>query len=215
MEIELRCVLPTEYRATEHITREAFWNQYAPGCNEHYLLHIMRGQPSFVHELDVVAVYDGRIIGNVVYLKTFIRGDEGKEYEVLGLGPISVLPEYQGKGIGGKLIAHTKDLACGMGYRAIFLFGDPDYYIRHGFVLVEQFGIRTADNAYAAAHLVCELYENALSGVRGCYLEDAIFEIDATAADAFDKNFLPKEKLSDTPSQKRFWELVAMRKSAF
>ena len=39
----------------------------------------MRGQSSFVHEPDV-AVYDGRIIGNAVYLKAFIRGDEGKDF---------------------------------------------------------------------------------------------------------------------------------------
>ena len=79
-----------------------------PACNEHYLLHIMRGSPSFIPELDVVAVHGGRIVGNIVYAKSVIRTDDGKECEVLGMGPISVLPEYQRRGIGRQMIEHTK-----------------------------------------------------------------------------------------------------------
>ena len=52
MNIELRLEQPEDYRKTEEIMREAFWNYYAPGCYEHYLLHIMRNSPSFVKELD-------------------------------------------------------------------------------------------------------------------------------------------------------------------
>lgn len=50
--------------------------------------------------------------------------DDGNQYEVLSLGPISVLPEYQQKGIGGKMIALTKERAFDMGFRAILLCGD-------------------------------------------------------------------------------------------
>ncbi len=60
MTIKLRTEQPADYAETEHVTREAFWNHYSPGCNEHYLLHIMRGSPSFIPELDVVAVHGGR-----------------------------------------------------------------------------------------------------------------------------------------------------------
>ena len=67
MNIIIRPEQPTDYRETEHITREAFWNHHAPGCDEHYLLHIMRDNPAFVPELDFVAVCDGKIVGNAVY----------------------------------------------------------------------------------------------------------------------------------------------------
>ena len=70
MTIKLRTEQPADYAETEHVTREAFWNHYSPGCNEHYLLHIMRGSPSFIPELDVVAVHGGRIVGNIVYAKS-------------------------------------------------------------------------------------------------------------------------------------------------
>lgn len=212
---EIRPERPADYRETENITREAFWNHYTPGCNEHYMIHIMRSCPAFVPELDLVATDGDRIVGNVVCLETIIQGDDGNDAAVLGLGPISVLPAYQRKGIGGKLIAHTRRLAREMGFRAILLYGDPDYYARHGFIAAEILGIRTADNMYAAAHQVCELYENALAGVSGRYIEDEIYNIDAAAAAEFDKSFSEKEKVTGTPSQQRFQKMVAMRKSAF
>ncbi len=105
----------------KNITREAFWNHYSPGCDEHYLLHIMRNHPKFVPELDIVAEHNNTIVGNVVCLKSFIMADDGNQYEVLSLGPISVLPEYQQQGIGGRMIALTKKLASEMGISCYFL----------------------------------------------------------------------------------------------
>ena len=48
MEVEIRQEIPAGYRGTEEMTREACWNQYAPGCMEHYLLHVMRNSHGFV-----------------------------------------------------------------------------------------------------------------------------------------------------------------------
>ena len=48
MDIKLRIEQSSDYHETENITREAFWNHYSPGCDEHYLLHIMRTHPTFV-----------------------------------------------------------------------------------------------------------------------------------------------------------------------
>lgn len=214
MEIKLRTEQPADYRETENVTREAFWNHFSPGCNEHYLLHVMRDNPAFVPELDLVAEYDGRIVGNVVCMKAAIHGDDGVKYEVLSLGPISVLPEYQRKGIGGRLIGRTRELAREMGFRAVLLCGDPDYYLYQGFVPAELLGIRTADDMYAMALHVCELYEGALSGVRGRYVEDSAYEVDEAAAEVFDRDFPAKEKVRGTASQARFDEIVVVRRPA-
>ncbi len=212
MDIQIRLERPVDYRETEHVTREAFWNQYSPGCNEHFLLHVMRDCPVFLPELDFVAVYAGRIVGNVVCTKAVLKGDDGKDYTVLGLGPISVLPEYQRQGVGGALIEHTKASARAQDYRAIFLYGDPAYYSRQGFVPAENLGIRTSDNMYAAALQVCELKDEALAGIHGRYLEDPVFAVDALAAAEFDKHFPVRKMLRDTPSQRRFEEIVSQRK---
>ena len=174
----------------------------------------MRNHPKFVPELDIVAEHNNKIVGNVVCLKSFIMADDGNQYEGLSRGPISVLPEYQQQGIGGRMIALTKKLASEMGFRAILLCGDPDYYLRQGFIPAETLGIRTEDNMYATALHVCELYDNALANVKGRYIEDKIYQIDKSAANEFDKRFPPKEIVVGTPSQKRFNQIVVMQKKA-
>lgn len=173
VELKLRTEQPADYRETENVTREAFWNLYSPGCCEHYLLHVMRDSPAFVPELDLVAERDGRIVGNVVSLRAVLHGDDGTDCEVLSLGPISVLPECQRQGIGGRLISRTRELARELGFRALLLCGDPDYYLYQGFVPAEMLGIRTADNMYAwpctsvnCTTVRCPAFGGAMSRIR-------------------------------------------------
>lgn len=215
MDIQIRLEQFSDYRETEQITREAFWNYYSPGCTEHYLLHVMRDSPNFISELDFVAVADGRIVGSVVFMKSFILGDDGKRYGVLSLGPIAVLPAFQRKGVGRMLIEHARNTAREAGYRAILLCGDPKFYGKVGFTAAEDFGIRTSENKYFAALHVCPLYEDALKNVAGRYFEDNIYEVDEAAAMAFDANFPPKERLVGTPTQQRFKEVFAMQREYF
>jgi len=212
MNIIIRKEQEKDYREVEEITREAFWNHHTPGCDEHYLVHIMRKSPSFVRELDYVAVEDNRVVGNIMYIETYILGDNNRKHPVLCFGPISVLPEYQGKGIGSKLIEHTKIIAKDLGYKAILIFGDPEFYKRVGFISAEAYSIGTSWNTYAVPLLACELVTGALAGCRGRFFEGEIYEIDKEKAEAFDKNFVPKEEVSGLPSQKRFSELVSMNK---
>ena len=47
-----------EHREVEHLIREAFWNVYRPGCLEHYVIHQLRNDPAFVHELNFVMAGD-------------------------------------------------------------------------------------------------------------------------------------------------------------
>jgi predicted N-acetyltransferase YhbS len=208
----LRNETPADYRTVEELTKEAFWNHYTPGCNEHYLLHILRKSEKFIPKLDFVAEAEGKIVGNIVYTKCQITGDGGEMFDVITFGPVSVLPAYQEQGIGGKLIEHTKKLAKEMGYRAVLIYGDPDYYRRFGFVPAEQYSIGTADNMYAAALQAYELYEGALSECKGHFFEGSVFDIDQEAAAEFDKSFPFMEKQSGLPSQERFMQTLGMRK---
>ena len=214
MDITLRQEASGDYEQSESVTREAFWNQYAPGCMEHYLLHIMRTCPAFIPELDIVALSQNMVVGHAICLRAVIHADSGREHSVLTLGPLSVLPAYQHRGIGGRMIAELKDRAKTLGFPAILLCGDPDYYKRQGFLPAEVFGIRTADNLYLTALQACELSEHALRGAEGRYCEDAVYAVDPSAALAFDRHFPPKTPLNGTPSQKRFQTLAAMYREA-
>lgn len=98
----------------------------------------------------------------------------------------------QRQGIGGRLISRTRELARELGFRALLLCGDPDYYLYQASFPPRCWEIRTADNMYAMALHVCELYDGALSGIRGRYVEDSIYDIDPSAAEAFDREFPAK-----------------------
>ncbi len=210
--ILIRRERPADYRDTEHVVREAFWNYYSPGCTEHYLLHIMRNSPNFVTELDFVAESDGKIIGSIAFMKSIILGDNGKRYEVLTLGPIAVLPAFQRRGAGRLLISHAISTAKGTGHRAILLCGDPLYYTKAGFTAAEHFGIRTSENKYSITLQACPLYEDALKNASGRYIEDEIYFLDEKKALEFDRLFPPKERIAGTRTQQRFKEISAMQK---
>lgn len=214
MDIEIRREQPSDHKSVETVVREAFWNRFSPGCTEHYLVHIMRTCPTFVPELDCVAVLNGEVVGHVAYMKARIEGDDGAEHEVLSLGPIAVLPTCQRQGIGGRLIEHTREIARNLGYSAILLCGDPAYYLNQGFVPAETLGIRTEDDRFAVALHICVLQNDAGKTLSGRYIEDPAYLIDESAAAEYDAAFPPKEPISSTPSQKRFAEIVAMSRKA-
>ena len=210
MEVILRLEQPSEYRVVEELTREAFWNRHVPGCNEHYLVHVMRSCGAFIGELDVVAEINGLIVGNIMYTKATILGDDGITREAICFGPISVLPSYWGKGVGSELIKFTINRAKEMGYPAVLIYGDPDYYKRFGFVPAEKFGIGSSNNMYLDALQALELYEGALKGCEGRFFEDEVYNVDEAEAERFDETFPHKKLSSDLPNQERFRHLLGL-----
>jgi predicted N-acetyltransferase YhbS len=54
------------------------------------------------------------------------------------MGPFAVLPSYQKQGIGSLLMNHSIEKARRLGYKAIIIFGNPDYYHRFGFRNAEE-----------------------------------------------------------------------------
>lgn len=207
MEIKLRLEEEKDYRRVEEVTREAFWNVYALGCDEHLLVHNLRKAKQFIKALDFVATHDDKIVGNIVYVEAKITSKDGKGHRVVAFGPVSVLPEYQGRGIGGKLINHTTQLAKEMGYKAVLIYGDPEYYKRFGFKESKEYKITNQDKKYPAALLVMKLYSNALKGIEGIYDEGGIYTIAPEEFAEFDKGFPEKEK-KFTKTQERFLEMV-------
>ena len=210
--IELRPEGSADFRAVEELTRNAFWNHHAPGCDEHYLAHILRESSDFVPELDYVAVHDGKVVGNIMYTRAKIVLDRSGEREVLCFGPLAVDPAFQGQGVGGALIERTKTLSRELGYKAILIFGDPAYYSRFGFVPAEQYGVGTSWGVYIISLQALELQPGALEDCAGYFQESGDYQIDPEASAAFDKGFPPKEKVSGLPSQERFQWIIQQTK---
>jgi predicted N-acetyltransferase YhbS len=193
MNIEIRNERETDYPETENITREAFWDVYKPGCDEHLVLHQLRLSKAFVPELDFVACDNGKVIGNIVYSKAVVK-DGDNESEVLCMGPLCVLPEYQNKGIGSLLLRTTLEKATSLGFRAVIIYGNPPYYHKFGFVSAEAFGIKTKEGLNFDAFMALELYKGALEGITGSFFEDKAFEIKEEELEKFESRYPHKEK---------------------
>ena len=199
MNISIRLEEEDDYRPVESLTREAFWNLYKPGCNEHLLVHKIRKVPAFVKELSLVACDGDKIVGNIIYSKAKVINGENKEFEVLCIGPIGVLPAYQKQGIGSLLMNHSLEKAKQLGYKAIIIFGNPDYYHRFGFVDARECGIQTAWGENFSAFMALELYKGSLNGISGKFYADKVFKIDEDELEIFEKEFPPREKrVTDT-----------------
>ena len=69
-----------DYYNTELMTMRAFWNLHGPGCNEHFLVHILREAKEYLPELSRVAELDGRIVGAIFYSKSKVV-DGNTEHE--------------------------------------------------------------------------------------------------------------------------------------
>ena len=82
--------------------------------------------------VSLVAERQGEIVGHVLLSRMQVTGD-GRELRALGLGPVGVLPGYQGGGIGAALIEGALGVARATGEEIVFLLGEPDYYTRFGF----------------------------------------------------------------------------------
>jgi len=206
MKTIIRNETPADYRAVEMLTREAFWNQNIPGCDEHYLVHVMRSHPNFIPQLDFVLELDGEIIGSVLYTKATLRNEQGREKTVLTFGPVSIAPKHQRKGYGKQLLEHSFAAAVAMGYDTIVIFGNPDNYVARGFKSCKKYGVCLAPQVFPTALLVKELRESALEGGPWQYLPSSVGTLceDTAAVAAFDAGFPPKEK-GWQPSQEAFY----------
>jgi putative acetyltransferase len=194
MDIIIRNEKEDDYPIVEELTREAFWNLYFPGCNEHYLVHQMRHHPDFIKELDFVAEYNGKVVGNIMYTKAQLIDEQGLKIDIISFGPLSVLPEFQRKGIGSSLINHTKKIAINTGIKVIVILGDPHNYCKHGFKSSKDYYISDIDGNYPYGLLVLELEEGVLSGHKWKYKYSNVYEVNENDAEEYDKKFPKKEK---------------------
>ncbi len=198
LELSIRNENEGEFRAVEELTREAFWNLYVPGCDEHYLAHVMRNHPDFIRELDFVAVYENRIIGNIMYAKSYVvdvdADDSARKLDTISFGPVCVLPEFQKKGVGSAIISHSIEKAKEDGYNAVIIQGHPHNYCKHGFKSAMDLRISDSDGRYPFGLLALELKRGVFEGYDWRYVPSDVYDVDADEVAKFDKTFKFKKK---------------------
>ena len=167
--LTIRLETEKDYRAVEELTREAFWNVYKPGADEHYFVHTMRSHPDFIPELAFVLELDGRIVGSIMYTKAWLEDENGKRKEILSFGPLCVAPEYQRKKLGKLLIEHSFEVARKMGYDVNINFGNPGNYVSRGFVSCKKRTSALSLTATSQRHFsFASLFRARLTAGSGC-----------------------------------------------
>lgn len=195
MEVLIQKIIEKDFFQTEIITRESFWNLYRPGCVEHLILHNLRKSKSYISELDLGAVFGNELIGHIISTKAKVVDSQNSEHQVLCVGPLSVLPEFQKQGTGSELMKYAIATARESGFTGMILFGNPDYYHRFGFRNAQEYGITTKDGENFEPFMALELQNNGLANVKGRFFEADAFEFGSEDLIEFEKKFPFKEKL--------------------
>ena len=114
--------------------------------------------------LSLVADEGGRLVGHLMFSEAVIR-TAGGEIGALALGPVGVVPDRQGRGVGSALIREGLDRCARAGHSIVVLLGHPGFYPRFGFS-AERAG--NLSSAYSGeAFMALELAPGALSEVVG------------------------------------------------
>lgn len=165
--ITIRKEIPKDHNWVIELTAKAFETMPFSEGDEDKLVARLRNAPGFIPELSLVAELDGLIVGHILFTPLVIDNGQ-QQFESLVLGPVSVLPEFQKQGIGGKLIRAGHQKAVELGFRSVILIGHPEYYPRFGYKPASTWGIKThyelpSDDVFMAV----ELTETALKNVSG------------------------------------------------
>lgn len=121
----IRDAAASDYPAIRAVNRHAFGQ---PG--EADLVEQLRADGDVLVEL--VAINDAAITGHILYSRLLIEQPDG-DIEAAALAPVSVLPAFQGEGIGGALIQAGNARCAEVGCQAIVVLGHAAYYPRFGF----------------------------------------------------------------------------------
>ena len=135
--------------------------------NEGRMIEALRKNKKFIPKLSLVAEIDSKVVGHILFFPLNIISGE-KSFEVLSLAPMAVLPEYQNKRIGKKLVTEGLKKSKEMGYKAVVVLGHPTYYPKFGFELASKWNINLPiENVPDEASMAIELEEGFLKDKAG------------------------------------------------
>jgi putative acetyltransferase len=155
------------YRAEDAAAvREVHLQAFNDRGDELRLVELLHAAGAAPVSLVAAAEPDSRVVGHVLFSPVQIGGRGTDLPKMVGLAPVGVLPEYQGRGIGSRLIRKGLDACREAGYGAVVVLGEPGYYSRFGFERASGKGL---DNEYGVDEyfMVVELSNGALDSVSG------------------------------------------------
>lgn len=193
--MKIRLEEEDDYLEVEKMVRDSFWNIYRPGAFEHFIVHQLRDDESFIRNLAYVIEEDGKIIAHICYSKGYLQFENQREDAVV-LGPVAIAKDYQNQGLGTKLIRFTLDLAEDFPY--VFVIGDENYYRRFGFESASKYNIYLdgTDLEEENPFFMIKVFdEDELSEELAIFHNPDVFNVNADEVDEFDRQFEYRKKL--------------------
>ena len=156
--VEIRGEAPNDYKAIREVNERAFG-----GAAEAKLVDMLRAAKKIV--ISLVAVHLNSVVGHILFSPVTVA-EAPENLRAVGLAPMSVLPEFQSRGIGSRLVREGLEACRQAGCDVVVVLGHPRYYPRFGFLKAKECGL---DNEYSAvdSFLVLELRKGVLPEVRG------------------------------------------------
>lgn len=158
--MNIRAETPEDYSAVHVVNEEAFGSS-----GEAELVDALR--KSAGPYISLVAEMESRIVGHIFFSPVLIESAAATKPAALGLAPMAVLPEFQNRGIGSRLVSRGLEECLKLGYEVVVVLGHPEYYPRFGFVTARQKGLSCEYPVPDEAFMVVELKEGALAGQTG------------------------------------------------
>lgn len=158
-----------DYGVIYDFVKTAFSTAKVKDGAEQNFVNKLRSGGKYIPSLALVSEENGAITGHIMLTKTYVSAPDVK-FEGLLLAPVSTVLEKRNRGLGSHLIKESLARAKSMGYTAVFVVGDKNYYARFGFTPASGYNIKPdfdvpehlADNIMAL-----ELAPGALKGVHG------------------------------------------------
>lgn len=132
-EITIRDETIADVSVITEVTVAAFKTMEISNHTEQFIIEALRAAKALT--LSLVAEVDGRVVGHIAFSPVTISDGTQNWY---GLGPVSVLPEYQRQGIGKALIKEGLSRLKDLNAQGCCLVGHPEYYIKFGFENVPE-----------------------------------------------------------------------------
>jgi putative acetyltransferase len=161
MNINIRHETTNDYPGIKQVNDLAFGQP-----NESLLIQKLRMNPDFIDKLSLVAEINERIIGHILFFPIKVLG-ASKDYGSLALAPMSVMPDFQNKGIGGQLIMKGLEVAKDLGFKSVIVVGHKDYYPKFGFAPAGKWSIKAPFDLPDEVFMAMELEKEGLKDVSG------------------------------------------------
>ncbi len=128
MSLVIRPATSADTDAIDAVTRAAFLDHPHSRQTEQFIVRALRAAGALA--ISLVAVEDGRVVGHIAFSPVSVSDGAQGWY---GVGPLSVAPERQRRGIGGALVREGLERLRALGAQGCVLVGEPAYYGRFGF----------------------------------------------------------------------------------